>query len=122
MDTADQQRAAIAGLPIGNSMVVSTTATDRRPRGRNLRKPKLRSQNVELALVAMPTLVRRSPETIVSFLKRIVSGIHRTLLTTRERHQGIDILRFRVLKDIFRLPVTPLSDRVWVALRFFAIT
>lgn len=122
METADQQRAAIAGLPIGDPMVVGTTSTDRRLRGRNVGKTKLRSQNVELALVAMPALLRRSPETIISFLKRIVSSIHRTLLTTRERHQGIDILRFRVLKDIFRLSITPLSDRVWVALRLFAMT
>lgn len=88
MDAADQQRATVSGLTIGDAMVVDTAPAGRWARGCNVGKAKLRSQDVELALVSMPAEVGRPAETIVSSSKRIVRSIHTTLLTTRVRATG----------------------------------
>lgn len=54
MKAADQQRAAIAGLSVGNAVVMGAALAGLGTGGRHIGESELRSQDMELALMAMP--------------------------------------------------------------------
>jgi hypothetical protein len=78
MKATDQPRAAIAGLSIGDAVVVDAALAGLGAGGRNIRKPKLRSQDMKFTLVAMPAHIGGFSKTKVCCVKWIVRRVHRT--------------------------------------------
>jgi len=77
MKPANQHLAAIA-IAIGNAVIVFTAQTRLGTRGRCFGKPKLRSQNMQTALMTVPTGMVGFPEAVVSAPESIVGSIHQS--------------------------------------------
>lgn len=77
MKPADQQLAAIA-IAIGNAVIMFTAQARLGARGRCFGKPKLRSQNVQAALMTVPACMVGFSEAVVSAPEGIVGSIHRS--------------------------------------------
>lgn len=76
MKAADQGGAGCFAIAIGQPVVVFAACADRGARGGNIAKSQLRSQNMLLAELAMPTRMVSFPQQIVGRAKRILGTVH----------------------------------------------
>ncbi len=73
----DQQTASTATVSVGNPVVVGTAFTSFWAGRPHIPKPKLRSEDMLLALLPMPVGVVCFPKRIVRTLERVLNGTHR---------------------------------------------
>jgi hypothetical protein len=78
MKTTNQNSTSGFTVAIGNAMIIDAILAAFGTRGRNLGKSKLRSQDMQFTLVAMPSRIICLPEKIISLAEWVMGTIHTT--------------------------------------------